>query len=126
MAITIQELLKQTVDRNASDLHLSTRIPPRIRVHGRLISLDYPVLTPVETKELVYSLLTDKHSRKSSSLIFHLALKISAVFGEMSICRGVLLRLHSGDSSARIGVLLNWGFLRGSPSSVRCRGDWSW
>ncbi|MCJ7582470.1 MAG: Flp pilus assembly complex ATPase component TadA, partial [Candidatus Aminicenantes bacterium] len=63
MSMTIQELLKSTVDRDASDLHITTYIPPRIRIHGSLVSLDYPPLTPTETKTLIYSLLTDKQKK---------------------------------------------------------------
>lgn len=63
MSTTIQELLKITVEREASDLHITTHIPPRIRIHGSLLSLDYPPLTPPETKTLIYSLLTDKQKK---------------------------------------------------------------
>lgn len=63
MSTTIQELLKKTVERDASDLHITTYIPPRIRIHGSLVSLDYPPLTPTETKTLIYSLLTDKQKK---------------------------------------------------------------
>jgi twitching motility protein PilT len=64
MGITIQELLKLAVDRDASDLHITTHIPPRIRVHGTLVSLDYPPLTPSETKNIIYSLLTDRQKKQ--------------------------------------------------------------
>jgi len=64
MSVTIQELLKSTVEKDASDLHITTYIPPRIRIHGSLVSLDYPPLTPTETKTLIYSLLTDKQKKK--------------------------------------------------------------
>jgi twitching motility protein PilT len=64
MGITIQELLKLAVDRDASDLHITTHIPPRIRVHGTLVSLDYPPLTPAETKNIIYSLLTDRQKKQ--------------------------------------------------------------
>lgn len=64
MAKSIQELLKIAVDRDASDLHLSSYIPPRVRVNGSLVSLDHPPLTPAETKSLAYSLLTDKQKKK--------------------------------------------------------------
>jgi len=33
MAITIQELLQIAVENDASDLHITTHIPPRIRVN---------------------------------------------------------------------------------------------
>ena len=63
MAITIHELLQITVEKDASDLHITTHIPPRIRVDGTLISLDLPPLTPAETKQIVYSLLTDRQKK---------------------------------------------------------------
>lgn len=63
MAKPIQELLKICVERKASDLHITTHMPPRIRVDGRLISIDHPPLTPVDTKALVYTLLTDRQKK---------------------------------------------------------------
>jgi twitching motility protein PilT len=63
MTKPIQELLKIAVEADASDLHLTTHIPPRIRVNGVLKSIDHPALTPTETKELVYSILTDKQKK---------------------------------------------------------------
>jgi len=64
MARPIQELLQITVDENASDLHITTYIPPRIRVNGVLRSLAHPPLTPTETKELCYSVLTEKQKKQ--------------------------------------------------------------
>ncbi len=64
MNITIQELLKKAVEMDASDLHITTYIPPRIRVHGNLVSLDYPPLTASETKSLAYSVLTDRQKKQ--------------------------------------------------------------
>jgi len=61
---TIQDLLKIVVEKDASDLHITTYIPPRIRVNGTLISLDYPPLTPTETKNLIYSLLSDRQKKQ--------------------------------------------------------------
>ena len=39
MAKPIFELLKACVEADASDLHITTYIPPRIRVHGLLKDL---------------------------------------------------------------------------------------
>lgn len=64
MAITIQELLQIAVDKDASDLHITTHVPPRIRIHGTLVSLDHPPLGPADTKTLVYSLLTDRQKKQ--------------------------------------------------------------
>jgi twitching motility protein PilT len=60
----LYDLLKIMIERNASDLHITTASPPRIRVDGSLMPLDYPVLTPAETKSLCYSVLTDSQKHK--------------------------------------------------------------
>ena len=64
MTMSIQDLLAKTVELDASDLHITTYVPPRLRIHGILKSLDVPPLTPAETKNLVYSLLTDKQKKQ--------------------------------------------------------------
>jgi twitching motility protein PilT len=64
MAKTIQELLEIAVKEDASDLHITTYIPPRVRVHGVLKSVDQPPLTPSETKQLIYSVLNDRQKRQ--------------------------------------------------------------
>ena len=61
---TLPELLKAVVDKNGSDLHIATDTPPQIRVHGELERLTLPVLTPAETKNLVYSVLTDSQKKR--------------------------------------------------------------
>jgi twitching motility protein PilT len=57
--IDFAELLMEVVSRRASDLHISAGAHPTIRVRGRLTSLeDYPILSGVDTREIVYSILT--------------------------------------------------------------------
>jgi twitching motility protein PilT len=61
---TLPELLKAMVDLEGSDLHITTNTPPQIRVHGHLQRLQLPDLTPSETKNLVYSVLTDAQKKR--------------------------------------------------------------
>ena len=61
---TLPELLKILVERDGSDLHLSTSTPPQIRVHGHLERLPLPDLGPAETKQLAYSVLTDAQKKR--------------------------------------------------------------
>jgi twitching motility protein PilT len=56
--MTLAGLLKETLDRGGSDLHLSAGAPPIVRVDGDLLRLPLPVLTPEHTKALAYSALT--------------------------------------------------------------------
>jgi twitching motility protein PilT len=61
---TLYDLLKIMIEKGASDLHITTGSPPRVRIDGRLIPLDHPQLTPADTKALVYSILTDAQKHK--------------------------------------------------------------
>ena len=61
---TLPELLKTLVEMNGSDLHITTATPPQIRVHGHLQRLALPDLGPAETKQLVYSVLTDAQKKR--------------------------------------------------------------
>ena len=57
---TLLDLLKTTVELEGSDLHLTSGVPPVVRIHGQLHRLDdHESLTADETKRLVYSLLAD-------------------------------------------------------------------
>jgi len=52
------------IDGGASDLHITTGTPPRLRVDGRLSSMDHPSLAPADTKALCYSILTDAQKHR--------------------------------------------------------------
>lgn len=62
--VTLYDLLKLMVERNASDLHITTGSPPRLRIDGKLVPIDHPVLTPSDTKALCYSVLTDAQKHR--------------------------------------------------------------
>ena len=47
------------IDRGASDLHITAGTPPQLRVDGSLAPLKANALSPADTKELCYSILTD-------------------------------------------------------------------
>ncbi len=61
---TLYDLLKMMIERNASDLHITTGSPPRLRIDGKLINIDHHPLTPPETKTLCYSILTDAQKHR--------------------------------------------------------------
>src|SRR5688572_16951376 len=62
--LTLPELLQKVVELQGSDLHLATRTPPQIRVHGHLQRIEAPDLTPSDTKQLAYSALTDAQKKR--------------------------------------------------------------
>jgi twitching motility protein PilT len=57
--VNIQQLLLEAVQKGASDLHITTGVPPILRVNGYLEPLEYPPLRREDTKQLVYSFLND-------------------------------------------------------------------
>jgi twitching motility protein PilT len=61
---TLPELLKTLVEKKGSDLHIATDTPPQVRVNGELERLELPVLTPSDTKMMVYSVLTDSQKKR--------------------------------------------------------------
>src|SRR6195256_2497677 len=65
MDIDFAEVLLEVLDRRASDLHITAGTPPMLRVRGRLAPMEgYPVLTPTDTREIVYSILSDSQRQK--------------------------------------------------------------
>jgi twitching motility protein PilT len=60
----LHQLLKELIDKGGSDLHLTTNSPPQIRVDGKLTPMSMPALTPVDTKQLCYSVLTEAQKHK--------------------------------------------------------------
>ena len=61
---TLHELLKEMVDKGASDLHITTGVPPMIRLHGHLTPVGSEPLTAAETKSMAYSILTEVQKQK--------------------------------------------------------------
>jgi twitching motility protein PilT len=60
----LHQLLKAMIEKGASDLHVTTGSPPQLRIDGRLVPLKTPPLTPVETRQLCYSVLTDAQKHR--------------------------------------------------------------
>jgi twitching motility protein PilT len=82
MNITLSDLLKKMLDMAGSDLHVTTNSPPQVRVHGHLQPLDMPPLTPSETKQLAYSVLTDAQKHR-----FEENLELDFSFGLKGLAR---------------------------------------
>ncbi|HET7536430.1 MAG TPA: type IV pilus twitching motility protein PilT, partial [Candidatus Didemnitutus sp.] len=79
---TLPELLKIVVDRDGSDLHISTSTPPQVRIHGHLERLAMPEMNPSDTKQLVYSVLTDSQKKR-----FEETLELDFSFGIKGLAR---------------------------------------
>ncbi|HEX5044503.1 MAG TPA: type IV pilus twitching motility protein PilT [Candidatus Polarisedimenticolaceae bacterium] len=82
MSVTIHQLLKTLVDQGGTDLHVTTNSPPQIRIDGKMIPLQLPPMTASETKQLIYSVLTDAQKGR-----FEEKLELDFSFGVKGLAR---------------------------------------
>lgn len=80
--LVLSELLKKMAELGGSDLHITTNSPPQVRVDGHLRPLDYSELTPADTKQLAYSVLTDAQKHR-----FEETLELDFSFGIKGLSR---------------------------------------
>lgn len=64
MEYNIDELLMQMIQRNASDLHLTTGIPPVMRINGNLVKVGETSLKPEDIANFVDYLLSEKEKNE--------------------------------------------------------------
>lgn len=61
---TIEEMLKVAKDAGASDLHITVGVPPKMRVNGHLITMDFPKMLPPDTALLLSEIMNEKQREK--------------------------------------------------------------
>ena len=79
---SLHDLLKEMMDKGASDLHITTGTPPVMRLHGQVVPAGMQALTPAETKSLAYSILTEAQKQK-----FEEQLELDLSFGVKGLAR---------------------------------------
>jgi len=57
-------LLKLMVHKNASDLFVTTAVPPSLKVNGRIVPVTQTPLSPEQAKELVFSVMNTKQLKE--------------------------------------------------------------
>ena len=57
--VTIEEILKIAKENDASDVHITVGVPPKMRVRGQLMDMDFPRLLPVDTDILVKGMMNE-------------------------------------------------------------------
>jgi twitching motility protein PilT len=61
---TIQDFLRLVINKNGTDLHITADSPPMMRVNGELSALPFPPLSPTDTKQLCYSVITESQRHR--------------------------------------------------------------
>ena len=64
MPAQLDGLLRQMMEKGASDLHLVVERPPLLRQRGELVAMDEPVLTPEACEALITEILTDVQKKQ--------------------------------------------------------------
>jgi twitching motility protein PilT len=108
--MTLPELLKTLVELNGSDLHIATDTPPQVRVHGHLRRLEHPTMLPAETKQLIYSVLTDAQKKR-----FEETKELDFSFGIKGLAR---FRCNVFNQRGAVGAVY-----RLIPEKIRSFGD---
>ena len=60
----LSDYLLDAVGLGASDLHVTAGLPPMVRVDGEVRPLEYPVLTPNLTRDLIYDILSNEQRQR--------------------------------------------------------------
>jgi twitching motility protein PilT len=94
---TLPELLQTLVQMEGSDLHITTSTPPQVRVHGHLTRLEGASLTPSDTKQLAYSVLTDVQKKR-----FEETLELDFSFGIKGLAR---FRVNMFNQRGAVGAV---------------------
>ncbi len=63
MSVELEDLLEFTVENNASDLHLSSGLPPMIRIDGEIRRLSAAALTSSQILKMIYGIMNDRQRR---------------------------------------------------------------
>lgn len=66
--MTIEELLINAKEHKASDVHITVGLPPKMRVNGILIDMDYPGLLPADTAEIIGSIMDARSMKQLEEL----------------------------------------------------------
>ena len=61
--VTIEEILFKAAEHNASDVHITVGVPPKMRVNGELINMDYDRLLPEDSEQIISGVL-DKRRKE--------------------------------------------------------------
>ncbi len=113
----ITDLLVATHKNNASDLHLSAKNPPIMRVNGDMLQLDMPKLTADEIKKMVYSVMTEQQrSDYENELELDFSISFSAdlrfrvnafntIYGAAAVFRNIPTKILSLEALATPEVL---------------------
>jgi twitching motility protein PilT len=100
MMVSMEHLLQEMVEKNASDLHLTANAPPQFRIDGALVATEYDVLTAETCKSLSCSILSDDQVKR-----FEAETGLDIAFGRENLGR---FRLNAYWQRGAMGVAIRY------------------
>ena len=82
LKVNLHQLLRAMIEKGASDMHITTGSPPLLRVDGAVVPLKLQPLSPVDTKQLCYSVLTEEQK-----IMFEKEKELDLSFGVKNLSR---------------------------------------
>lgn len=61
--VTLEQLLRLTVEKKGSDLHIVVGMPPCIRIDGDIVKQDYPPMKPADVENMLSPIMSEKNKR---------------------------------------------------------------
>ncbi len=61
--VNLEQLLRLTVEKKGSDLHIVVGMPPCIRIDGDIVKQDYPPMKPADVENMLTPIMSEKNKR---------------------------------------------------------------
>ena len=92
--VTLEQMLRLTVEKKGSDLHIVVGMPPCIRIDGDIIKQDFPPMKPADVENMLMQIMSEKNKndlRENLELDLSYAVPQCARFrGNVIVQRGTL------------------------------------
>ena len=92
--VTLEQMLRLTVEKRGSDLHIVVGMPPCIRIDGDIIKQDFPPMKPADVENMLMQIMSEKNKndlRENLELDLSYAVPQCARFrGNVIVQRGTL------------------------------------
>ena len=62
--ISVPKLLAFSLQKGASDLHLSAGVPPMMRLHGEMTRLDVPAMEADQLQAMLHEIMNEKQKKE--------------------------------------------------------------
>ncbi|MEE9268966.1 MAG: type IV pilus twitching motility protein PilT [Candidatus Krumholzibacteria bacterium] len=60
----LRDLLREMIEKKASDLHITAGLPPQFRINGDIVGSEHEPLTPEITLQITYSILNEEQQKR--------------------------------------------------------------